>query len=237
MPALPVTLDSSRKSNRRRGKRRAQLLEYATIGWAATEFVGGVVLGVHAINISLLSFGTQSLIEVALSSVMLWRLSQENRERRLEAEARALRFAGIALLAIAALTTLEAAISVMQRHRPWQTPMGMLLAIAALLVMPALALGKRAAAASLGSRALQTDAIQNSFCAYQAGLVFIGLVLYRYFGWWWTDAVFALSLVPLMIRQGFGALRGELCSCAAHSHEHPLDGLAESLGTNEELSC
>ena len=203
-----------------RWQRRAKRLEYLTLAWTGVELACGLAAGVRASNISLLSFGAQSGIELALSGVLLWRLSHQYTEREQTSEWTALRWAGISFLAVAALTAFQSIVSLTKFHSPSQTTLGLAVTCAALVVMPAIAAAKRKAAKNLGSAALRTDAKQNSFCAYQAAIVLSSLVLYRIFGWWWADAVAALSLVPLMIYEGVSALQGRGCGCAIHTHHH-----------------
>jgi divalent metal cation (Fe/Co/Zn/Cd) transporter len=201
----------------RQWQQRAKLLEYATLTWAAAELFGGLFSGVRATNITLLSFGVQSGIEFGLSTVMLWRLSHQHSEKKHTSEASALRWAGISFFALAILTSIGSVLSLAHRHSPSQTLLGTAVTCAAVVIMPTLALGKRIAAGHLQSAALRTDASQNSFCAYQAAIVLSGLLLYRLFGWWWSDALAALILVPFMVCEGMRALRGQPCGCTASS--------------------
>ena len=201
-------------------QRRAKRLEYITLAWTGVELAGGLVAGVSASSISLLSFGAQSGIEVALSGLLLWRLAHQDSEREHTSESTALRWAGISFLAVAALTAFQAVASLIKFHSPFHSTLGLAVTCAALILMPVIAAAKRQAARKLGSDALHTDAKQNSFCAYQAAIVLAGLLLYRLFGWWWADAVAALILVPLMVYEGWSALQGQPCGCAVHTHPH-----------------
>jgi divalent metal cation (Fe/Co/Zn/Cd) transporter len=35
-------------------------------------------------------------------------------------------------------------------------------------------------------------------------------------GWWWADPVAALAMVPIMVKEGRTALRGETCCAVCH---------------------
>lgn len=79
------------------------------------------------------------------------------------------------------------------------------------MVLPSLAHAKRRVAAQLESRALAADATQTQLCMYLSGIVLVGLLLNRVFGWWWVDPVAALAMVPIIAKEGVEGIRGEAC--------------------------
>ena len=97
--------------------------------------------------------------------------------------------------------------------------MGIGIAAASLLVMPALAWFEFRTGRELGSRSVQADAKQLLLCIYLSGTVLIGLLLNSVFGWMWADSVAALIVAVLAIREGIEAWRGDL--------ESPLEVLDE----------
>ncbi len=44
-----------------------------------------------------------------------------------------------------------------------------------------------------------------------------GLILNALLGWWWADPVAALVMVPIIVKEGVEALRGETC-CEGTCH-------------------
>ena len=84
-------------------------------------------------------------------------------------------------------------------------------ALASLVVMPVLARAKRRVAARLESRALAADSRQTDLCAWLSAILLGGLGLNALWGWWWADPVAALVMVPIIVREGVQALRGETC--------------------------
>jgi divalent metal cation (Fe/Co/Zn/Cd) transporter len=101
------------------------------------------------------------------------------------------------------------------REPPEASLVGILLAVASLIVMPLLARAKRRVAARLQSQALAADSRQTSLCAYLSAILLGGLVLNAWQGWWWADPVAALVMVPIILREGIDALRGKVC-CDCH---------------------
>jgi divalent metal cation (Fe/Co/Zn/Cd) transporter len=135
--------------------------------------------------------------------------------RREAAERTARRLVGMGFLLLAAYVTVESVRALLTRAQPERSLPGILIAIAALIVMPLLGRAKRRVAAQLDSRALHSDSRQADFCAYLSAILLAGLLLHAAFGWWWADPVAALVMVPIIAREGVQGLRGEKCECAS----------------------
>jgi len=198
----------SRAAAVRRGKR----LEYLTIGYNSLEGIVAVVAGLFAGSIALVGFGIDSVIEVTSGAALLWRLQTDVDEgRRDRAEAIALRVVGVSFLALAAYVAYDAVTSLMWREAPEESIPGIVLAAASLVVMPLLARAKRRVAAELSSGAMRADAKQTELCTYLSAILLGGLILNALVEWWWADPVAALVMVPIIAKEGVGALRGRQC--------------------------
>jgi divalent metal cation (Fe/Co/Zn/Cd) transporter len=180
-----------------------------TIGWNLAEAVVSIGAGVLAGSTALVGFGMDSVIESGSGAVLLWRLQDD--EHHAEREARALRLVGVTFLALAAWVGYEAVTSLRSRDAPEASYVGVAVAVLSLIVMPWLARQKRRVAATIGSRALQSDSRQTSLCAYLSAILLAGLALNGVLGWWWADGVAALIMVPIIVAEGLEALRGEHC--------------------------
>jgi len=161
-------------------------------------------------SIALIGFGVDTLIEVLSAFVILWRLlSIHHDERR---ERIALKLVGVSFLLLAAYVAYEAVSSLVIKEPPDKSLIGIALAILALFIMPLLARAKRRAAIRLNSAALSADSRQSAICAYLSAILLGGLAMNSAFGWWWADPVAALIMLPIIIKEGLEALRGELCA-------------------------
>ena len=190
----------------------ARRLEYATISWNVVEASVSIAAGVLAGSVALLGFGVDAFIESVSGAVLLWRLKAgelgESRERA------ALRLVGISFLLLAAYVLFDAAVSLLRRDPPEASRVGVAIATISLVIMPILARAKRRVAARMNSRALAADSRQTQLCAYLSAILLIGLTLNYIFGWWWSDPLAALVMVPIIAREGIEALRGEACGCS-----------------------
>ena len=189
--------------------RRGRILEYFTIGWNLLEAIAAVVAGIATGSVSLLGFGFDSLIECASGLALIWRLREGDADERREKFA--LKLVGGSFFLLAAYIAFDAVKSLVNFDAPETSYSGMVIAILSLIVMPCLAKAKRRVAANLDSRALVADSRQTDICAYVSLILLLGLALNSLFGWWWSDSIAALIMLPIIIKEGVEAVRGETC--------------------------
>ena len=191
---------------------RGQRLEYLTLAWNAFEAAVALISGSVAGSFALVGFGLDSVIETASAGVLLWRLSLDaDAGRRERTEYSAQRLVGICFLLLGTYVAFESIRSLWVKTEPERSLPGILIAVAAVIVMPVLARAKRRVAAQLGSLALRADSRQADFCAYLSAILLAGLLLHALLGWWWADPVAALVMTPIIAREGVQNLRGHRC--------------------------
>ena len=189
---------------------RSRRLNIATLCYNAVEGVVALASGVAAGSVALIGFGIDSGIELTASFVALWRLSADaDHERRERAERTAHRVIGALFMALAFYVTVDASLALWHREEPRESPVGIAIAAASVLIMPMLARAKRRVGIELGSRALTAEAAQTSLCMWLSAILLGGLLLNAFVGWWWADPVAALAMVPIIAREGIEGLRGE----------------------------
>jgi divalent metal cation (Fe/Co/Zn/Cd) transporter len=222
---LPVLNSASvaQPDSTRKGQVRAGIwIELVTLVWMTIEASVAITVGFATRSVSLQGFGIDSIIELIAGGILLWRLLVEQRggslERIEQAERRASWVTAISLFALAAYIVGASALSFVTGTRPESSWWGVGLAVAATIGMPLLWQGKLRVAKRIGSAALKADAACSVTCAYMSLTLLAGLLLNRFFGWWWADPIAALGLVYFLIREGREALHeartGETCSCS-----------------------
>src|SRR2546428_11560368 len=191
--------------------RRGIALEGVTVGYNALEGILRLRHGSAAGSVALTGFGIASVIEVTSGVVLWWRLRAELGAARVgpAVEARAARWAGILLLALAVYIVAESGRRLLTGDPPGESVVGIVLMVLSLIVMPLLARAELRLAASLGTRALRADAHVTIVCARPSATTVLGLGLNVGLGWWWADPVAALAMLPLIVREGVKAWRGE----------------------------
>jgi Predicted Co/Zn/Cd cation transporters len=188
--------------------RRAYLLAWATIGYNSLEGVVGVAAGVVAGSVALVSFGLDSAIEVLSAVAVAWQFARggaaaESRERT------TMRLIGVAFFALAGYVTVASLNSLLTGADPDPSPVGIGLACASLITMPALTWAKRRTGRELGSASVVADSTQTLLCAALSAVLLAGLVPNALLGWAWADPVAALVIAGLAAREGVEAWRGD----------------------------
>ena len=200
------------ETNRAAAVRRGRHLEYFTIVYNSLEGLIALVAGVVAGSIALVGFGFDSLIEVTSGTVLLWRLRADVDEwRRERVEAVSLRVVGACFVVLAIYVTYDSIKSLVRGDAPDESLVGIVLAAVSLVIMPLLVRAKRKVARTINSGALMADSKQTELCTYLSAILLGGLLLNALLGWWWADPVAALIMVPIIVKEGIEALRGETC--------------------------
>jgi divalent metal cation (Fe/Co/Zn/Cd) transporter len=203
-----ISLSTPVDRQRRHRQRRAALgLAWATIAWNSVEAVVAIVSGRAADSIALIGFGLNSIVEVGSAVVVVWQFSGRDHER----EERALRLIAISFFTFGAYIAVRALWDLTSSTEPTESVVGIALAIASLIVMPALAFAKRRLGRRMGSRTVVADSAQTMLCSYLSVVLLVGLVANATLGWWWADPIAALVIAALAVREGRSAWRGEAC--------------------------
>jgi divalent metal cation (Fe/Co/Zn/Cd) transporter len=135
--------------------------------------------------------------------VVIWELRGADRRR----ERVALRLIGVGYLVVAAYVSWDAVTSLIRSNHPAASPLGMLLLAATVLVMGGLGLAKLRIGSQLDSPTVRADGRFSLIDGSLALAVLVGLILTAAFGWWWADAVLALVIALVALREGVEAWR------------------------------
>lgn len=191
--------------------RRIQRLQTVTIVWMTVEAVVSLFAAWRARSPALLAFGGDSAIELFSAVVVLWRFRASDAQG--DAERRAARVAGALLFALAAYVAITSVASLQGYCEPKPTFLGIAVLVAAATIMPCLAKEKRRLSGVTGSAALRADAAQSVLCAYLSLIALAGLAINGIWHLKWADPIAALLIIPLVLWEGWEAIRGKPCNC------------------------
>ena len=202
MSALPKTLPPEIVQ-------RVIRIQVLTLVWMTVE--AGVSLGAAwaARSPALLGFGGDSAVELLSAAVVLWRFYSPSPGER--SEQRAARLAGGLLFALAAFVALASILTPLGHVEARSSPIGIVVLVLAAGDMPWLAKQKRQLSAATSSAALRADAAESAVCGCLALIALAGLAFNAIWGVRWADPVAALLLLPLIVREGWEAMKGKPC--------------------------
>ncbi len=190
--------------------RRIRLLVAATITYNVVEAAIALTEGTRASSSALIGFGLDSIVEISSAAAVAWQFSAKDPESR---EKVALRFIAFSFFALACYVSVDAVLALTGLREPQPSAIGIALAAASLVIMPALSLAQRHTGRELGSSSAVADAKQTMLCTYLSAVLLGGLLLNGTLGWSWADPVAALGIAALAVREGINAWRGDPC-CA-----------------------
>jgi divalent metal cation (Fe/Co/Zn/Cd) transporter len=188
-------------------------LQGITLAWMLVECGVSIYAAKAAHSAALLAFGSDSFVELLSASLVLAQFIPGVAIGVAMGERRTSRLAGGLLFLLALIVAATAVASLALRVKPETSVAGMAITVAALLAMPVLAWLKRREARRTGNVALAADAVQSATCAYLALVTLAGLAANAVFHIAWIDSLAALVAVPILIKEGRSAWRGQNCSC------------------------
>jgi divalent metal cation (Fe/Co/Zn/Cd) transporter len=184
-------------------------LQGITLAWMLIECGVSLYAAALAHSPAMLAFGSDSLIELFSATIVVLQLLPHFPL----SESRANRIAGLLLFALAGVVAATSITALILRAHPETSRIGMAITAAALIAMPILAWLKNREALRTNNPALRADATQSATCAYLAGITLVGLAVNALLDIAWFDSLAALLAVPLLLKEGRLAWRGESCGC------------------------
>jgi divalent metal cation (Fe/Co/Zn/Cd) transporter len=184
-------------------------LQVITLAWMVIECGVSFYAAISAHSPALLAFGADSFVELLSATVVLLAIVPSFPLRK----DRAARLAGILLFVLAGVVALVSLLAFVSGVTPETSCSGIVITLAALVVMPLLAWAKRRTARLTNNTALAADAVQSATCAYLAAMTLAGLAINTLWHIHWVDSAAALLALPILVIEGRRALRGENCGC------------------------
>jgi len=178
-------------------ERRGRRLEYATTAWNCLEAVVAIATGVASGSLALVAFGLDSCVEVFASIVVLWHLGGAPEEADPGRARRAVRLIAGAFAFLGVYLLVQAVRGFVTHNTPDSSLIGTAFIAATVVVMFALAWGKRRTGRALENRPLIANASMTFIDGCLATGVLVALLADRVFGWWWADPL-AAAIVGLV---------------------------------------
>jgi divalent metal cation (Fe/Co/Zn/Cd) transporter len=195
---------------------RVLWIQTLTLIWMSVEAGVSLVAAWTARSPALLAFGGDSAVELLSAAVVLRRFSvstkpHANREIGVPREERAGRIAGGLLFVLAAFVVTTSVLTLLGHVEARPSLIGIAVLVLAATIMPWLAAQKRQLSIATASAALRADAAESAVCGYLALIALTGLSVNAVWKVSWADPVAALSLLPLILREGWEAWKGKAC--------------------------
>jgi len=169
--------------------------------------IGGHRFALTSGSLTLLGFGVDAVIDSVASAALIWRFTVESRapERAERVEHLAERIVGLALIALALYLAFGSIRALVAQAHPEVNGATIALLVASAVVLPLLAVAKYRVARDLGSGALRADSVLTGVAGVLAIIGLASIVATQALGLWWADAVAALILAVIVLREGWSS--------------------------------
>jgi divalent metal cation (Fe/Co/Zn/Cd) transporter len=228
-PASSQRLAPGRSPEWLRAARQARLLAWASLAWMSVEGFVGLLAGVQAHSLGVVTWAASSFVEAVASVIVVWRFSGR-RTLSETSEARAQRWVAASFFALAPFFVVEAVRKLIDGSATGTTVLAVALTASAIVLMPLLGWAKLRLGRRLGSGATSGEGIQNIMCAVQAATALIAVGAAG-IGVGFLDPVAALVIAGIAVKEGRDGWRGQDTCCAPMPR---LSGAAASDGCRDD---
>ena len=192
-------------------------ISYFSAGYHIIEGLLSVWAGISSGSIALLGFGLDSFVESLSGFIVIWRfwsIGRISKQEEVRAEKRALKLIAYSFFLLAVYVFYESVRKLYFHEISEKSILGIIIAIASLIVMPILFFLKRRTGKAMKSHSLVADSKQQLACMLLSLALLIGLGLNYIFGLWQADPIIGLAIVLYLIKEGITTWKEEkACSC------------------------
>ena len=216
LPALPVVQSTTATQTRDAGwllaARRAKWLAWASLVWMTAEGLVGLVAGLSANSISVLTWAASSAVEGLASAIVIWRFTGR-RTLSETSERRAQKWVAASFFLLAPYFLYEATHRLIDGTEAKPTVLAIALTASSVFLMPLLGWAKLRLGKRLDSGATAGEGVQNLMCAGQALAACVALIGAGA-GFAFLDPLAAFLIAAIAAKEGAALWRGEDECCA-----------------------
>lgn len=168
------------------------------------EVFGSIGFGLIAGSFALLAFGGDSLVELISGIAVLTGLRKSSSTTSGGDEGYAEKvekFTSLLLFALIPVIGLGAVYSYITGVHPEGSPLGIALAMGAVIVMPYLYIEKKRIGRETRTLSLSIDAVESLTCLFMALSLLGGLLAEYFFGLWWADYLATAVILAFVARE------------------------------------
>lgn len=194
-----------------RAARAARLLAWVSLAWMTAEGLVGLLAGLQANSISILTWAASSAVEGLASAIVIWRFTGA-RTMSEHAEHRAQQWVAGSFFLLAPYFLYEAIHRLLVGEAAETHTLGLVLTASSVVGMPLLGWAKLRLGRRLASGATAGEGTQNLLCAGQAAAALVAVATAGALPW--LDPVAALAIAAVAVKEGVELWRGEDSCCS-----------------------
>ena len=185
-------------------------VEYASLAWMAVEGIVAIYSGIAAWSLALLAFGGDSVVELLSSVAVVGHLRHMSNgpgsDLHVDSE-RTEWVTALLLVSLIPVIGLGAVYSIVSGVRPESSPLGIIVAFTAVLIMPMLLYQKIRFGKASSCLPLIIDATESATCFLMSIALLLGLVINYFLKLFWADYVASLIILIFVAREAIESIR------------------------------
>lgn len=185
---------------------RAISVEFLSSLWMVVEVAGSIGVGLVTGSLALLAFGGDSVVEL-LSAFVVFSHLRGDLTGSWPSDRRTAIVTTVLLLSLLPTIGLGAVYSYASGLRPEGSPLGLLIAIGAVAMMPFFWLEKRKIGRETRCLPLSIDAAESATCFFMAVALLGGLAAEYFLGLWWADYAATGVVLAFVAKEGAESYR------------------------------
>ncbi len=175
-------------------------VEYFSTAWMSIEVIGAIWFGVVAGSFALLAFGGDSFVEL-LSGLAVLRFLRNPSSSEADTKKTTERVTNTLLFSLVPVIGFGMFYSYFTGLRPESSPLGIIVAAGAVVIMPYLWFEKRKIGRETRSLPLSMDSIASLTCIFMSVALLVGLVVEYLLGFWWVDYLATGAILAFVARE------------------------------------
>jgi len=186
--------------------RRGLLVEYASLGWMTVEALAAIVAGFSSGSLALMAFGGDSFVELLSSYAVARFLRGAVKGGTAESDERVEKITAFLLFALIPIIGAGALYSYFSGIEAEGSPIGIVVASSALVIMPLLWYEKKEIGRAANCLPLTIDAVESATCFLMSMALLASLAINYLWKISWIDYVATAIILAFVTKEGLEAI-------------------------------
>lgn len=186
-------------------RNQAIILQYISTLWLIIEALGTIGIGILSSSLSLIAFGSDTIIELLSSTIVLGHLKSES-DKFTASDKKIERITAYLLTSLIPVIALTAFYSYFVRAVPEASPIGIVLTFISIPIMFFMWKQKSRIGKEINCKPLVTDGSESAICVLMAVTTLSGLLINYFFSIHWIDYVATVIILLFIAKEAKEAL-------------------------------
>lgn len=186
-------------------RNQAIVLQYISTLWLIIEALGTIGIGIFSSSLSLITFGSDTIIELLSSTIVLGHLKSES-DKFTAFDKKIERITAYLLTSLIPVIALTALYSYFVRAVPEASSIGIVLTLISIPIMLVMWKQKSKIGKEINCKPLVTDASESAICVLMAVTTLSGLLINYFLNIHWIDYVATAIILLFVAREAKEAL-------------------------------